>query len=444
LILILGASGDLAKTKVYPALLELRMANKLPRTTSIYGMARSPLDTKSLQRHLRPSLVSLTAASFAATKAVANMAETGLDAVDDFLNLCSYARCSAYNDASCMAAVVHEFERAHLHCNNNHYNLLFYLALPSHVFASAAYALYTVLPSTNQQWHVRVVLEKPVGRDTASCISLIQQLQQVPLFDVNYMDHYLGKEVVQTLIRLKKQQKQLTDNWNRETVQSVYIRWKETDDVDGRAGYFDDYGIVRDVIQNHLLQLVALVAMDCTLSNTNLAAAKVDVFNCMPPIQDCLAGQYRGYTTENNTSKTVTYAAMTCWINSESWKGVPFVLEAGKALDEHVCEIQLHMRNQQQVVVRLHPDPAIYVAGSQLRVAETTSAYARLLQNVLRGEHENFVSAKELVTSWKVVNHILEPREQPFIYDKGSSGPSNRDDFIKAALQTSCPRLSCL
>lgn len=445
-VLVVGASGDLAKKKTYPALFELWHAKLFPATTIIWGFARSKNSHEGLREHLKGPL----------------MNSIGDDAteseIDDFLRLCYYNSGSSYGDD----VVMHEILSG---VGDKLHNLLVYLAIPPHVFGESTLALKKALSDLTVPGFTRIVLEKPFGRDTESCNELLQTLrdqewQESALYRI---DHYLGKEMVQNILALRENNPFLKVMWNRELIQSVHIVFKEPITTYGRGGYFDPYGIVRDILQNHLMQVMTLVAMDLPekMTNDSIRDAKVNVIKSMPEIvlDDCLFGQYEGYredpTIENRETITATYACIRTWVNTDTWRGVPFVFEAGKALDERLCEVRLHFRGNTKnaLVLRLQPTPAVFLTanmktpgfskspvsthiGVDYGHADEPGAYTRLLLDVCRGEQANFVRDDELLESWKIFTPVLQQVErehiEPQSYEEGSTGPDSRSEFLKS------------
>jgi glucose-6-phosphate 1-dehydrogenase len=497
LILIAGASGDLATAKIYPAFFRLWQAHQLPNTTlGLCGIARTRFPSSSdFQQRLRPSLRSIL-------KKSASNVET-VSQVDEFLQLCDYQACASYNDAPTIQHILETY-RPH--------NVLVYLATPPSVFAEFTQALR--LAWNNYQQHishasdnneergiVRLVVEKPLGHDTDSCRSLLnvlhssslpslsqsRQQQQETLaqddVEVFHMDHYLGKVMVYHLPMLRQTNPWLSRLFHRDAVQSVHIVWKEPPKSDNSnpGGYFDAYGIVRDVMQNHLMQLLCLVAMELPHSSNSsstshdhppgitwtadeLRDAKVAVLKSMPVIRanDCLVGQYEGYTNTPDTSqsRTPTYAMARLWINTSTWHGVPFYLEAGKALDQQRCEIRLQLRGNHAsaLVFRIQPNPAVVLemavpspndASSSLPPRMVTipwqllwdslgyppqddDAYARILHQVLQGEVAQSVRSDEMLASWALWTPALQDMEEvrPVPYRPGSTGPAERSQWL--------------
>lgn len=462
LVLVVGASGDLAKKKTYPALLELWKARLLPSNVTIWGFARTVKSHEELRQHLRPHLL---ASSSQKQKNVDQEAA----AVDQFLSICFYRAGKSYGDTVALDSILRD--------NTPICNLLVYLAVPPHVFSETTAAIrYSMQQMTDPiPGFTRIVLEKPFGNDTASCQVLLDALHHQKWSESNLfrIDHYLGKEMVQNILSMRQNNPWLKALWCKEVVQSVHILFKEPFGTDGRGGYFDPYGMIRDVLQNHLLQVLSLVAMEMPTaaagassksSSEDIRNAKVDVLNNIPAIQlrDCLLGQYDGYkddpSIENRETVTPTYAAVKLDVNTPTWQGVPFVLEAGKALDERLCEVRLHFKGSTEsqpnaLVMRLQPNPALYFcanmktpgysetlvsthvgvdyAGAANKIPD---AYTRLLLDVLRGHQASFVRDDELLAAWKIFTPVLHQTErecvQPLPYQMGTSGPESRADYL--------------
>jgi glucose-6-phosphate 1-dehydrogenase len=345
---------------------------------------------------------------------------------------------------------------------------------------------------------VRIVLEKPFGHDTASCLQLLQALstdQGWSERDLFRIDHYLGKAVVRNIVTLR-QQAWLSAKWNRRFVQCVHIVWKEPFGIEGRGNYFDAYGIIRDVIQNHLVQILSLLAMELPQAmNTTMTPtttetirnAKVRVLKSMPTIQarDCIVGQYNGYLDDasivNKDSKTCTYACIRTRIDNDRWRGVPFLLEAGKALDEHLCEARLHFRTAQTttkllpavLILRIQPNPLVYWESSSTpdwanhaelrrnekltsiaqtardRISSNDDEYASLILDAIRGRSDHFVRNDELLEAWRVftplLNHLDNEQRRPSSYAPRTFGPDGRSAFVEAEKTTRGPKIrSCL
>lgn len=310
-----------------------------------------------------------------------------------------------------------------------------------------------------------------IGRDLSSCDVLSNTLANH--FDEHQLyriDHYLGKEVVQNIL-IWRFSNIFEHTWNCQYIHSVVISFQETFGTDGRGGYFDSFGIIRDVMQNHLLQILMLLAMEepTSTSGESIRDAKLKVLEAMVPmtLENCLLGQYEGYsddsTIENKNTNCPTYAALRTFIYTPRWSGVPFVLEAGKAMTERKCEIRIQFRAQtnrsppNELVMRLQPNPALYfqanikspgfasnISPVQFGMDYTRTgtnncnnpdAYTRLILDVLRGRQESFVRNDELRKSWEIFTPLLHTIEndnvRPILYAYGTNGPMERDAFFQ-------------
>jgi glucose-6-phosphate 1-dehydrogenase len=295
----------------------------------------------------------------------------------------------------------------------------------------------------------------------------------------------LAKEMLQNLFVFRFHNSSFESIWNKNTIESVTITFKESFGTENRGGYFDQYGIIRDVIQNHLLQMLTLVAMEHPSTSTDEAGssdsirnAKLQVLQHMDPIrlEDVLLGQYRGYaddpTISNKDTNTPTFAAMRCWVHTPRWKGVPFFLQAGKALDEQVCDIRIAFRRSSsdlaggnELVLRLQPNPGIELHMNIKTPGFTTEpmssamklnyqqdipnvsnpdAYTRLLLDVLRGNSGSFVRKDELQRSWELFTPLLQRIEgekvRPIPYEYGSQGPNTCHDWLESMKAEHCKR----
>ena len=324
---------------------------------------------------------------------------------------------------------------------------------------------------TSVDGFLRVVLEKPFGKDTESCQELLQTLvdQRWSEEELYRIDHYLGKEMVQNILVLRQHNPWMQSFWNKNYIQAVHLIWKEDIGTEGRGGYFDPYGIIRDILQNHLLQVLSLVAMESPgqWTSDEIRNAKVNVLKAMAPVKlsDCLLGQYDGYkddpTIENRDTVSPTYACIRTKIDTPPWDGVNFIMEAGKALNERVCEVRLHFRGSvtssqpNALVLRLQPTPKLFFTANIKTPGFTSTpasahlgvdyhnhvdaipdAYTRLLLDVLRAQQENFVRDDELIHAWRIFTPVLHQTEQqqiePLPYSRDTAGPELRQDFLRS------------
>lgn len=468
-IVVFGASGDLAKKKTFPALFGLFREGQLDKSTKIIGYARSNLTNDDLINRIKPYL-----------KYDKNN-KSHQDSVDQFTNILTYIQGSYDSD--------NDFQKLESHINSldNTANVkeshrLYYLALPPSVFISVAEKIKQNCYPENGV--IRLIIEKPFGHDLKSSRELQKSLS--PLFNENELfriDHYLGKEMVKNLIPLRFSNIFLSSCWNNQFIDSIQITFKEPFGTEGRGGYFDDIGIIRDVMQNHLLQVLTLLLMEQPIdfNSESIRNEKVKLLKSIEPINvhDILLGQYTksedgtkpGYLddeTVNKNSKTVTYAAIPLSINNERWSGVPIILKGGKALNEGKVEIRIQFKSvnhgvfknsaRNELVIRVQPDEAMYMkmnikvpgVANRVSVSELDltykdrfssafyipEAYESLIKDALIDDHSNFVRDDELDISWSIFTPLLEFIESengpdPILYPYGARSPKGMAEFMK-------------
>jgi glucose-6-phosphate 1-dehydrogenase len=471
-IVIVGASGDLALGKILPALFALDSQNLLPRPFQIVGFARTEFSHEAFRQRAAERLTCRYVPRVPCP-----------ERMQEFLARCyyysgAYDSVDAYLDLDVALRTLEGRRDA---------NRLYYLAIPPGVFLQVTRALGAagqVKCDPALGW-ARIVIEKPFGRDRASSDELVREMARVFPEDQTYrIDHYLGKEVVQNLLALRFANSVFEPLWNRRYVQSVQLTWSEDIGVGLRGGYFDDHGIIRDVMQNHLLQILALAAMEPPARHEAQAIReeKVRLLRCVAPPRgsEVLIGQYRGwqraggsrpsYREESRVrpdSLTPTYAAVRLRVANRRWAGVPFLIRAGKALQERRSELVIRFRvsdcnlfredgaalQANTLAIRIQPDEAIRlrimnkVPGLRrvlapidlnLRYAaayegEIPDAYEWLLLDVLRGDRSLFIHADELAAAWDIFTPVLRSMERrrrsPLFYDYGSNGPPEADAF---------------
>jgi len=470
-IVVVGASGDLAKKKTYPSLLSLYDDNLLPKDTLIWGYARSRLTDDDLRDRLRPYLLK----------------EKHSEAVvESFLQICRYQGGEKYGDEDAFGELKHSIDAFEAeHPENEKFNRLFYFAIPPNVFAETGIAIKRTCMQDDNKGFTRMIVEKPFGRDLDSFEELNRTLAEHFTEDHIYrIDHFLGKEMVQNLTVLRFSNAWFERVWNANDIQCVILTFKEPFGTEGRGGYFDQYGIIRDILQNHLLQILTLLAMEAPTtvdgpgSGKAIRDSKVAVLNSIPPIklEDVILGQYEGYADDptilNKDTNCATFAMVRMYINTPRWHGVPFILKAGKALDERKAEMRIQFKDapaarflfagqacpRNELVLRLQPHEAVYMKTnvkspgfaakpiqSELEVNYDTrffandeisnpDAYTRLILDVLQGKHAAFVRDDELRRAWQIFTPLLHQIEseniQPIMYPQGSRGPKEADDYI--------------
>mmetsp|Transcript_4154 Transcript_4154/g.4076 ORF Transcript_4154/g.4076 Transcript_4154/m.4076 type:complete len:503 (-) Transcript_4154:1044-2552(-) len=467
-IVVFGASGDLAKKKTFPALFGLFREGELPSTIKVIGYARSKLSDADFKERI--------SANFK------NVDDSNKHKVDEFLNLCSYIQ-GPYDTEEGYKKLNEEMEKYEKESGVEKPERLFYLALPPSVFVTVASHIKE--HAYTKTGKVRLIVEKPFGNDLESSRKLQENL--APLFteeELYRIDHYLGKEMVKNLVFLRFSNEFLSASWNKNHIRSIQISFKEAFGTEGRGGYFDDIGIVRDVMQNHLLQVLTLLTMErpVSIDPEAIRDEKVKVLKAFGELKtdDILLGQYTksedgtkpGYLdddTVKSDSKCVTYAALGMQIHNERWEGVPIVMRAGKALKESKVEIRIQFKEvakgmfndiqRNELVMRIQPSEAVYmkinskipgisavpsVTDLDLTYSSRYSkdfwipeAYESLIRDCYLGNHANFVRDDELDLSWKLFTPLLKhieskdgPTPEPYAY--GSNGPKNLRPFLSA------------
>jgi glucose-6-phosphate 1-dehydrogenase len=464
--LIVGGDGDLSLRKLYPAFYALWISDCLPADVRILAIARSKLSQDEFQQRVR--------SWFEKSKSAEQLCE---DLWATFIQRIEYYQ---------LDATSHEEMRAlcHQYLNDAQRDLVIYLATPPQIFAPICTAMENtelVRPNT------RIVVEKPLGDDRDSFLDINKQLTRI--FDeeqIYRIDHYLGKETVQNLLALRFANTFLEPLWNNKYIDNIQITASESIGASGRWDFYNEAGAMRDMVQNHLLQLLCLAAMEppAHLEPTAVRNEKLKVLSCLRPMdekgvrENTVIGQYTagategiavpGYLEEDGakpTSDTETFVALKTYIDNWRWAGVPFYLRTGKRLHHRYSEIviefkqvahsifgaQLPSGTPNRLIISLQPDETVSlelmnkVAGlddkAPLRKVTldlsfpddstpgpTPDAYQRLLFDVMRSNPTLFVRADEVEEAWKWVDGIQRVWEttgkQPENYTAGSWGPS--------------------
>ncbi len=480
ILVIFGASGDLTCRKLIPSLYDLFIQNLLPERFIILGVSRTVLSNEAFREKLEKGI-----------KSFANFKNGEKDKLQDFLKIVFYKSINTENPTEYLQLkteidLLHEKFKIKKNC-------IYYLSTPPNLYSVIPLALGKAGMSKNSEngWK-KVVIEKPFGYDIDTAKELNKKILSVFNEEQVYrIDHYLGKETVQNVFVTRFANGIFEPLWNRNFVHHIEVTGVENIGVENRGGYYDTSGALRDMLQNHLMQITGLIAMEppSSFDSDSIRNEIVKVFQSLRPLKEedvnknVIRGQYLaskikgeevlGYREEKGVkpdSRNETYVAVKLFIDNWRWGGVPFYIRTGKRLPTRVTEVVIHFKptphylfsrkNLQegcnQLVIRIQPDEGILfkigmkVPGSGFNVQNVNmdfhysdlintyvpSAYERLLYDCMMGDSTLYQRGDAVEAAWKFVNPILSawknnPDIPIFGYPSGTWGPEHADDLIE-------------
>lgn len=462
-IVIFGASGDLTQRKLIPSLFNLYCKDRMPDMYRIVGYGGTDFNDETFRAHLKQGLEKFSDAKYTDQE------------WEEFASHVVYVkRGYTLEDFTYLNQILDDWQ-------GQGGNRMFYMATPPDAFPNIIDLLGKSNQLQEQKGWRRVVIEKPFGTDLESAKQLNEQIHKVLSERQIYrIDHYLGKETVQNILVARFANTIFEPLWNRNYIDHVEITVAENIGVGHRGKFYDRVGIWRDIFQNHLLQLLTLVAMEPPVSfeASALRNEKVKMLSAIMPMKEeevtqaTVRGQYEGYRQEEGVdpnSTTATFGAARLYVNNWRWQGVPFYLRSGKSLKEKLSQITIEFKcpphllfpSQQgrmtpnMLVLYLQPDEGIhwrFEAKAPDTVAELRSvdmefhyaeafgktalpeAYERLLLDTMMGDASLFTRADEVETAWGIINPIIAAwetqKQPPAIYKPGTWGPRESDELL--------------
>lgn len=469
IFVILGATGDLTKRKLLPALFHLRTSGELEKqNTLIIGAAQPELSNEAFRLLAYESL----------SKSVGQNAPDLRRWCEEYLHYQSVGHGEA-DDYERLAKYIRQFENTRSLPENR----VFYLALPPMAVPPTVEYLAEAGLLKSRGW-VRVVFEKPFGHDFHSARTLNTLLHRyLDESQIYRIDHYLGKETVQNMLAFRFANPIFESLWNRESVECVQMTVAEDLGVEHRGAYYNEAGALRDIVQNHLTQLMTVVAMEVPVSFEagEIRAEKLKVLHSIPPIdpRDVVFSQYQawgfdghripGYREEKGIppdSRTESFVAMKMEIHNWRWRGVPFYLRTGKRLPRKITQVAVIFKpaptlvfrsldpgslNPNSLIITLQPSEGFALGFSvktpgrpfsftnralqfdykQAFGGELPEAYETLLRDIMIGDQTLFVTAEFTETAWRLYDPLLASKREPVMYTAGTWGPPEADQLLE-------------
>ena len=447
-ITLFGGTGDLTYRKLLPALYNLNALGKLADDFKIVVIGRREYSQADYIDIVRTW--------------VKEYARTKFDDAqfDSYAKRIIYFKMNMTNEDD--YAMLQEF-----YTKEDIQNHVYYFAVAPSFFMTITNGLQKHCSENN----AKVIIEKPFGEDLEKAGLLNDELEKFFNQDeIYHIDHYLGKEMIQNILSLRFKNIIFKGIWNKDFIENVQITAAETVGVGTRASYYDKSGALKDMVQNHLLQVLSLVAMEEPKGTESIRIheSQYNLLSALKPIEDVrdslVMGQYEGYLQEENIpidSKTETYAALKLYIDNERWEGVPFFIRTGKKMDNRETQVVVQFKAVGDVpgnvlIIRIQPDEGVYFQfnakkpGTEQELQQisldfcqscilenrinTPEAYERLLDACFKGDRSLFSQWDQIVASWTFVNKLIAKYEEQgsplYTYEQGSKGPKEADELV--------------
>jgi glucose-6-phosphate 1-dehydrogenase len=449
---IFGASGDLAKLKIFPAIYELYKQNRLPKNFQIIGYARSEKSQKQFRKEFIESVK-----SFSKTKVSSKILKKLVEHVDYFSG--------QYNKFEDFKTLKEKISAA---AHSKNIVTACYFSVPPSVFENI---IINLGETRHKKEDIRLIIEKPFGEDCSSAKKLFHCVgNHFDEEEVYLLDHYLGKTSVQSILSMRHSNRILNLMMKGPAIANIQITAAESVGVNKRAGYFDKVGTIKDMFQSHLLQILALISMSIPITEdpSSLHREKENILSALrfvPSTKNLVLGQYKGYKNEEgikNNSNTETFAAIRMFIDRESWFKVPIYIRTGKKLkakktkvvielkkfafqhkSEEANKLIFELQPEEKVSIKLINKHAITPDFEEVHTSDSIAYEGKdflpehgiLLMEVLEKKRLHFLSFQEIIACWeitdKIVNFIKRKKLKPEIYEVSCDGPKNLEKLTK-------------